>query len=50
MLLLILSLFASASAQTLVFEDTFDSFDVERWEHELTMGGGGVSDNKHTIK
>ena len=28
-------------AETLVFEDNFDSLDFETWQHEITMGGGG---------
>ena len=43
MLLVLLFLAASASAQMLVFEDNFDTLDTEKWEHELTMGGGGVT-------
>ena len=27
----------------LIFEDEFDYFDLETWEHEITAGGGGVS-------
>ncbi|PIK59610.1 putative beta-1,3-glucan-binding protein [Apostichopus japonicus] len=30
-----------ATAGTLIFEDTFDTFDLDVWEHELTAGGGG---------
>jgi beta-glucanase (GH16 family) len=25
----------------LVFEDNFDTFDLTRWKHEITLGGGG---------
>lgn len=25
----------------LIFEDTFDEFDLEAWQHENTLGGGG---------
>ncbi|PIK33946.1 putative beta-1,3-glucan-binding protein [Apostichopus japonicus] len=28
-------------AGTLLFEDTFDTFDLDVWEHEITAGGGG---------
>ena len=28
-------------AETLIFEDNFDKLDFKRWQHELTMGGGG---------
>lgn len=27
----------------LIFEDTFDTFDMRRWQHENTLTGGGVS-------
>lgn len=27
----------------LIFEDNFDRLDLERWQHEHTLGGGGVS-------
>lgn len=27
----------------LIFEDNFDFFDFKKWEHENTLGGGGVS-------
>jgi hypothetical protein len=30
-----------ASAETLIFEDTFDTLNFKNWQHELTMGGGG---------
>jgi len=36
------ALAASAFAGgSLIFEDTFDKLDFSKWEHELTMGGGG---------
>ena len=28
-------------AETLIFEDNFDKFNMSRWEHELTLAGGG---------
>ena len=28
-------------AEKLIFEDNFDKFNMNTWEHELTMGGGG---------
>ena len=31
----------------LIFEDEFDSFDLDTWEHELTAGGGGVGKPNH---
>ena len=31
----------SMAAETLVFEDNFDKLDFSKWQHELTMGGGG---------
>lgn len=27
----------------LIFEDTFDNFNHDIWQHESTLGGGGVS-------
>ena len=27
----------------LVFEDEFETLDFSKWEHEITLGGGGVS-------
>jgi hypothetical protein len=27
--------------QTLVFEDDFQELDMQRWQHEITAGGGG---------
>jgi hypothetical protein len=32
---------AIKAGETLVFEDNFDTLDMSRWQHELTMGGGG---------
>lgn len=29
------------SNEKVVFEDNFDEFDLETWEHEITAGGGG---------
>jgi hypothetical protein len=28
----------------LIFEDNFHNFDLETWQHEITLAGGGVSD------
>jgi hypothetical protein len=28
-------------AEKLIFEDNFDKFNMSRWEHELTLAGGG---------
>lgn len=30
-----------ARNERLIFEDTFDKFDVKTWKHEITLGGGG---------
>jgi hypothetical protein len=27
----------------LIFEDEFDELDMQKWNHESTLGGGGVS-------
>ena len=32
---------ATVASETLIFEDNFDEFDLKRWKHEITMGGGG---------
>jgi hypothetical protein len=39
----ILALFTAGTfaAETLIFSDNFDTFDMKKWQHELTMGGGG---------
>jgi hypothetical protein len=29
------------AAETLIFEENFDKFNLSRWQHELTMAGGG---------
>ena len=26
-----------------IFNDQFDTLDMKAWEHEITLGGGGVS-------
>ena len=33
--------FGVAMADTLVWEDNFDTLDFTKWQHEITMGGGG---------
>ena len=33
--------FGAAMADTLVWEDNFDTLDFTKWQHEITMGGGG---------
>ena len=33
-----------------IFEDNFDWFDFETWEHEITAGGGGVSEKNHLVQ
>ena len=36
------ALFAGASAaETLIFQDDFNTLNFTTWEHEITMGGGG---------
>jgi beta-glucanase (GH16 family) len=37
----LLSLFGTALADTLIWEDQFDFLDFSKWQHEITMGGGG---------
>eukprot|EP00354_Favella_ehrenbergii_P003095 CAMPEP_0170456332 /NCGR_PEP_ID=MMETSP0123-20130129/4005_1 /TAXON_ID=182087 /ORGANISM="Favella ehrenbergii, Strain Fehren 1" /LENGTH=326 /DNA_ID=CAMNT_0010719781 /DNA_START=48 /DNA_END=1028 /DNA_ORIENTATION=+ len=36
-----MTLFGSAIADTLVWEDQFDYLDMTKWSHEITMSGGG---------
>lgn len=31
----------TAAAETLIWEDKFDHLDFKKWQHEITMGGGG---------
>ena len=33
----------------LVWEDNFDFLDFEKWQHEITAGGGGVSDTLYHV-
>jgi hypothetical protein len=35
------TLTAVTQAETLIFSDNFDKFDLKTWKHEITMGGGG---------
>jgi len=35
------------SNEKVVFEDDFDEFDLEKWQHEITMGGGGNWEFQH---
>ncbi|XP_071954283.1 beta-1,3-glucan-binding protein-like [Antedon mediterranea] len=32
---------AVVTGETLIFEDNFDTFNLDVWEHEITAGGGG---------
>ena len=41
MILTLASLFGYCLAETLIWEDNFDKLDFSKWEHELTLGGGG---------
>lgn len=36
-----LTILAFVSAETLIFNDDFNTLDMKTWEHELTMAGGG---------
>jgi beta-glucanase (GH16 family) len=40
-LALLMGLVSYSQAETLVFEDDFDTLNFKKWQHELTMGGGG---------
>ena len=33
----------------LIFEDNFDKLDITKWDHEVTMWGGGVSKKQHIL-
>ena len=37
----LLTLFGTAIADTLIWEAQFDKLDFSKWQHEITMGGGG---------
>lgn len=37
----LLMLFGTAIADTLIWEDQFDKLDFKKWSHEVTLGGGG---------
>lgn len=37
----LLCMFGTAIADTLVWEDQFEFLDFSKWQHEITMGGGG---------
>lgn len=34
---------ATICSGALIFSDEFDEFDLEKWQHENTLAGGGVS-------
>ena len=38
---ILFGLFGTAIADTLIWEDQFDKLDFSKWQHEITMGGGG---------
>jgi len=38
---IVLILFGAATANTLIWEDQFDKLDFSKWQHEITLGGGG---------
>ena len=40
---------AEVCSGALVFDDEFDTFDFETWNHEKTAAGGGVSINYNTF-
>jgi hypothetical protein len=37
----VLALLSIVSAETLIFNDDFNTFDMKTWEHEITLSGGG---------
>ena len=40
-LVALISVLVLAEGQRLVFEEEFNTFDLARWKHEITLGGGG---------
>ena len=46
-LTLLIAGLASAQEWELIWEDNFDTFDSSKWDHEVTMWGGGVSSIIH---
>ena len=38
---LVLALGIETRAQTLILDEEFDTFNLTRWQHEITLGGGG---------
>ena len=32
---------AASATEKIIFEDNFDKLDFNKWQHEITMGGGG---------
>ena len=38
---IIFGMFGTALADTLIWEDQFDTLDFSKWQHEITMSGGG---------
>lgn len=40
-LALLFGVITYSKAETLIFEDNFDTLNPKKWSHELTMGGGG---------
>ena len=38
---LVLALGIETEAQTLILDEEFDTFNLTRWQHEITLGGGG---------
>ena len=40
-LIFLILLITSLTAQKLIFQDDFDTFDLKTWKHEITLGGGG---------
>jgi len=41
LLLICLLLGLSAVSAKIIFEDNFTTFDFTKWEHDITMSGGG---------
>ena len=39
--IIFIALISLVSAETLIFEDDFKTFNLKRWQHEITMTGGG---------
>ena len=47
LVLLSLVLTSVFAVETLIFEDNFDTLNFKKWQHEITLGGGGNWEFEH---